>query len=77
MFKKLLNDSNYRDSNKNAFLFPVTFILGATLLCLDRYEMLEKRTGNFEIKKYSRKELVVDMDLLSNRIKAFKLSSKL
>lgn len=77
MFKKLLNGSNYRDSNKNAFLFPVTFILGATLLCLDRYEMLEKRTGTFEIKKYLRKELVVDMDLLSNRIKAFKLSSKL
>jgi len=74
-FKKSLEVSTYTKSNKKAFFFPVSFILGATLLCTRRYELLEKKTnGEFKIDEYSREELVIDMDLWSNRIKAFKLS---
>ena len=77
VLKSMLKDFDYKNSNKKAFLFPVTYILGATLLTLDRYASLEKRTGGvFEIEKYSRDDLVVDMDQFSNRWKAFKLSSK-
>lgn len=77
LFKELLKNQNYKEGNKKAFLFPVTFILGATLLCLERYEFLETRSGGkFEIDAYSRDDLVVDMDLMKNRWAAFKLSSK-
>ena len=77
VFKSILKDFDYKNSNKKAFLFPVTYILGATLLTLERYAFLEKRSGGvFEIEKYSRDDLVVDMDQFSNRWKAFKWSSK-
>lgn len=76
-FKEGLNKSGYTKSNQMAFLFPVSFVLGATLLCLERYEQLELKTaGVFKIDSYSREELVVDMDVWSNRRKAFKLSSR-
>lgn len=78
LFKKLLASANYKESHKKAFLFPVNYIIAATFLTLERYEVLEERTkGVFEIEQYSRKELVVDMDLYSNRWKAFKWSSNL
>ena len=74
-FKKSLEVSTYTKANQKAFFFPVSFILGAALLCTNRYELLEKKTnGEFKIDEYSRGDLVVDMDLWSNRIKAFKLS---
>jgi len=77
MFKKELENSDYTKSNQMAFYFPVSFVLGATLLCVERYALLERKTGGvFKIDDYSRDELVVDMDVWSNRIKAFKLSSK-
>lgn len=77
IFKMMLKDSMYKNSNKKAFLFPVTYILGATLLTLERYQSLEKKTGGiFKIDEYSRDDLVVDMDKFSNRWKAFKWSSK-
>ena len=76
-FKEGLSNSTYKKSNKIAFFVPVSFILGATLLCTKRYELLQERTnGEFKINEYSRDELVLDMDLWSNRIKAFKLSLK-
>lgn len=77
LFKELLEDLDYSNSNKKAFMFPVTFILGATLLCLERYKFLEKKSGGeFKIEKYTRKELVVDMDEWGNRFKALSLSTK-
>jgi hypothetical protein len=77
IFKSILKDVDYEQSNKKAFLFPITYILGATLLTLDRYAFLEKSTGGiFKIQEYSRNDLVVDMDKLSNRWKAFKWASK-
>lgn len=77
VFKSQLKEAGYSKSNRMAFYFPISFILGATLLSIRRYEFLEtKNGGEFEIDKYSRDELVVDMDIWSNRFKAFKLSSK-
>lgn len=77
LFKDLLDELDYSRSNKKAFMFPVTFILGATLLCLERYKFLEKKSGGkFKVEKYTRKELVVDMDDWSNRLKALSLSRK-
>ncbi len=77
-FKVNLEISAYSKSDKMAFFVPISYILGATLLCTKRYESLEQKTnGEFRIEEYSREDLVVDMDLWSNRIKAFKLSLKL
>jgi hypothetical protein len=74
-FKRNLEISAYAKSDKMAFFVPISYILGATLLCTRRYELLEQKTnGEFKIEEYSREDLVVDMDLWSNRIKAFKLS---
>ena len=74
-FKRNLEISAYTKSDKMAFFVPISYILGATLLCTSRYELLEQKTnGEFKIQEYSREDLVVDMDLWSNRIKAFKLS---
>tara|TARA_B100001778_G_scaffold330574_1_gene333295 strand:- start:7190 stop:8179 length:990 start_codon:yes stop_codon:yes gene_type:complete len=74
-FKRNLEISAYTKSDKMAFFVPISYILGATLLCTRRYELLERKTnGEFKIEEYSREDLVVDMDLWSNRIKAFKLS---
>ena len=74
-FKRNLEISAYTKSDKMAFFVPISYILGATLLCTRRYELLEQKTnGEFKIEEYSREDLVVDMDLWSNRIKAFKLS---
>ncbi len=77
-FKKGLEISAYKKTNQTAFFIPVSYILGATLLCARRYELLEEKTnGVFKIEEYSREDLVLDMDLWSNRFKAFKLSLKL
>ena len=68
------NEFNFH-INKRRNNNPISYILGATLLCTRRYELLEQKTnGEFKIEEYSREDLVVDMDLWSNRIKAFKLS---
>lgn len=76
-FNEELGKLSYSTSNKKAFLVPVTFILGAALLCLDRYLFLEKKSnGVFQINKYAREELVVDMDETTNRWKALKLSNE-
>ena len=76
-FKYHLIESGYSKSNRMAFYFPISFLLGATLLCFKRYEFLESENeGGFDVKNYSRHELVVDMDLWINRLKAFKLASK-
>lgn len=74
-FKKGLEISSFKKANQIAFYIPVSYILGATLLCTERYELLEEKTnGVFKIDQYSRDEMVLDMDRWSNRIKAFKLS---
>ena len=74
-FKKKLELSNYSELQKKAFFVPLSYLFGATLLCIRRYERLQEKTnGEFKIEVYSREELVLDMDKWSNRIKAFKLS---
>jgi hypothetical protein len=74
-FKKKLELSVYSKSQKKAFFIPLSYIFGATLLCIRRYELLQEKTnGEFKIEAYSRDELVLDMDKWSNRIKAFRLS---
>ena len=73
--EKGLEISPYKKLNQIAFYIPVSYILGATLLCTEHYELLEEKTnGVFKIDQYSRDEMVLDMDRWSNRIKAFKLS---
>tara|TARA_B100000401_G_C52715856_1_gene676187 strand:- start:33 stop:1022 length:990 start_codon:yes stop_codon:yes gene_type:complete len=74
-FKRGLEISAYTKPNQIAFYIPVSYVLGATLLCTKRYELLEDKTnGVFKIDQYSRDDMVLDMDRWSNRIKAFKLS---
>lgn len=74
-FKKKLELSAYCKSQKKAFFIPLSYVFGATLLCIRRYELLQEKTnGEFKIEAYSRDELVLDMDKWSNRIKAFRLS---
>lgn len=76
-FKEQLKSSTYSKSNQLAFLIPVSYMLGATLLCTRRYELLEYKTnGEFKIEEYSRDELVLDMDKWLNKLKAFKFSLK-
>ena len=75
-FKKGLEISSFEKVNQIAFYIPVSYILGATLLCTERYELLEEKTnGVFKIDQYTRNDMVLDMDRWSNRIKAFKLSA--
>lgn len=75
LFKQKLEGADYSKAAKKAFMIPVTFILGATLLCIERYKSLALKTnGVFQINQYSRKELVVDMEERKNKWKALKLS---
>ena len=55
--------------------FPVSYMVGATRVCLGIYKKLQLKTNNiFVVEKYSRKEMVCDMEDSLVRLKAFRLS---
>tara|TARA_B110000259_G_scaffold49901_1_gene58601 strand:- start:18761 stop:19747 length:987 start_codon:yes stop_codon:yes gene_type:complete len=75
LFKKSLNDSGFKKGNIKAFYFPLAFIIGATRVCLEGYKKLQAKSNNiFNVKEYSRKEVVCDMEDNSVRWRAFRLS---
>lgn len=46
-------------------------IFSRALVCLDQLEANEKTTGNcFRVKEYSRKQLICDMDTMSNKLRS-------
>ena len=74
-FKKHLFNSSFKTGNINAFYFPVSYMVGATRVCLGIYKKLQLKTNNiFVVEKYSRKEMVCDMEDSLVRLKAFRLS---
>ena len=73
--KKYLFKSGFKTGNINAFYFPVSYMVGATRVCLGIYKKLQLKTNNiFMVEKYSRKDMVCDMEDPLVRLKALRLS---
>ncbi len=65
--------------NVNRFLSILTLgIFSRAFVCLDQLESNEKLTGNqFDVKQYSRKQLICDMDGWGNKMQSAKYHLKL
>lgn len=72
--------SGYPKKNIRKFLSIINLsIFSRCYVCLQQLEKLEKKSGGvFDVKAYSRKELICDMDTVGNKLKSlgylFKLS---
>lgn len=75
---KLARETNFQKDKIIYFLLSTTLALSRVLVCLDQFEKLQVSSGNlFHIQKYSREELICDMQKPKNQIKAFKYALKL
>ncbi len=75
---KLAAKTNFQKERIKHFLQSTTLALSRVLVCLDQFEKLQEATGNqFLIEKYSREELICDMQKPKNQFKAFQYALKL
>lgn len=80
---KLATESAFRSgySNERVRRFLGLLNLGIfarCLVCLDQLEQLEKRSGGvFELHRYSRKDLICDMDTATNKLRSLRYHIKL
>ena len=75
---KLAGKTNYPKDQVESFLQNTALALSRVLVCLDQFHGLQKTTENqFSIEKYSRKELICDMQKPKNQLKAIKTALKL
>jgi len=75
---KLARETNFRKDQVENFLRSTTLALSRVLVCLDQFEKLQKTKGNqFSLEKYSREELICDMQKPKNQLKAINYALKL
>lgn len=75
---KLARETNFRKDRVENFLRSTTLALSRVLVCLDQFEKLQLSSGNlFLIEKYSREQLICDMQKPKNQFKAIKYALKL
>ena len=68
---ELAEKTSYSNEQINRFLNIISLALARVFVCLDQFEKLENTTNNkFQIEKYSRKQLICDMQKPKNQIKA-------
>ncbi len=73
----LINMTEYPEKNKNKFKHFSAMVVCSGLVCLDMYQTLSKSSENkFQIQKYSRKQLICDMQRLSKLLKMLHYTSK-
>lgn len=69
----LAYNTPYPEQNIQQFLRICSLALARVFVCLEQFLDLQKSTGNqFKIEKYTRKQLICDMQKPMNQIKAFK-----
>lgn len=72
-FIELLAKTEFEQRNKRQFARYLNLILCRAYVCLDFLEKAEKSSqGNFNLEKYSRKQLVCDMEKPENLIMTFR-----
>jgi hypothetical protein len=71
--------SGYAKKNIRKFLGLISIgIFSRCFVCLDQLERIEKKSGNvFDLKAYSRKDLICDMDTISNKLKSLRYHIKI
>jgi len=75
---KLARETNFRKDQAENFLQSTTLALSRVLVCLDQFEKLQLSSGNlFLIEKYSREQMICDMQKPKNQLKAIKYALKL
>jgi len=75
---KLARETSFQKDHVENFLRSTTLALSRVLVCLDQFEKLQLSSGNlFLIEKYSREELICDMQKPKNQFKAIKYALKL
>lgn len=75
---KLARETDFPKKKVEGFLQNTSLALSRVLVCLDQFEKLQETTGNqFSIEKYSREELICDMQKPKNQLKAIKYTLKL
>ena len=75
---KLARETDFPKKRVEVFLQNTALALSRVLVCLDQFEKLQKTTGNqFTIEKYSREELICDMQKAKNQLKAIKYALNL
>jgi len=75
---ELARETDYPKNQVESFLRNTALALSRVLVCLDQFEELQLSSGNlFLIEKYSRKELICDMQKPKNQLKAIKTALKL
>ena len=72
-FFELVKKTSYPQKQVNRFLNIISLALARVFVCLDMFEKLEFTTVNkFQIEKYSRKQLICDMQKPKNQLKALR-----
>lgn len=72
----LINQTEYPGKNKKKFRHFCSMVVCSGLVCLDMFQNLAKKSGNdFQLQKYSRKQLICDMQRLSNLLKMLHYTS--
>jgi hypothetical protein len=75
---KLAWETNFQKNRIQNFLQSTSLALSRVLVCLDQFEKLQSSTGNqFLIEKYSRQQMICDMQKPKNQLKAINYSLKL
>ena len=75
---KLARETNFQKDLVENFLRSTTLALSRVFVCLDQFEKLQLSTGNqFLIEKYSRQQMICDMQKPKNQLKAIKYALKL
>ena len=75
---KLARKTNFRKDLVEKFLRSTSLGLSRVLVCLDQFEKLQFSSGNqFLIEKYSREQMICDMQRPENQFKAIKYALKL
>lgn len=75
---KLAHETDFQNERIKEFLQSTTLALSRVLVCLDQFEKLQLSSGNqFLIEKYSRKQMICDMQKPKNQFKAIKYALNL
>lgn len=73
-----IQSTNYKKADLQDFTIIVSTIIGRGMVCINQLTNLQDNNyGKFEIKQFSRKQLVCDMEKFSNIILSLKYSYKI
>jgi hypothetical protein len=75
---KVARETDFRKDQVENFLQSTSLALSRILVCLDQFEKLQLSSGNqFLIEKYSRQQMICDMQKPKNQFKAINYALKL